>query len=151
MMQEGQQVAFSLAAYDSTLSATIYAIEPSVKEDSRTVMIRAKAPNPQVTLLPGSYAKVKLQLSQADDALMVPTSAIIPELQGHKIYVVEDGKAQERQIQLGTRTEKFAAVEKGLAPGDTVITAGYLLLQPGDPVKVDLSPANATQQTAAKR
>jgi membrane fusion protein (multidrug efflux system) len=140
-LQEGDSVAFTVAGREKPYSARIYAIEPQVNTASRTVDVRARAPNPAGELLPGGFAKVQLNLARSNDAIMIPTSAIIPELKGHKVYVVENGQARERAIKLGTRTEQAAQVTQGLQPNDTLVTAGYLLLKPGEPVRVKLESA----------
>jgi membrane fusion protein (multidrug efflux system) len=77
------------------------------------------------------------------DALAVPAIAVIPELGGTRVFVVEGGRAQPRAVTTGIRTEKVVQVTDGLVPGDLVITTGILLLEPGLAVEVEDEPVPA--------
>jgi membrane fusion protein (multidrug efflux system) len=94
------------------------------------------AANPGGRLLPGGFAEVTLELQRFDAALMVPTQALIPELNGQKVFLVKEGKAVSVPITIGVRTDTRVQVVKGINPGDTVITTGILQLAPGLPVQL---------------
>jgi membrane fusion protein (multidrug efflux system) len=135
-VQPGQTIYFRVAGSDGRATGTIYAVEPKIDPSTRTVLIRARAPNPEGRLAPGAFAEVELILREIPDAIMIPTQALVPDIAGHKVYVVQGGVVGERRVEIGLRTEKDVQIVKGLQAADTVITAGILQLIPGAPVRV---------------
>ena len=133
---EGQTISFRVNGRDSNLKARIYAIEPSIDPSTRTLQIRAMYPNEQEKITPGSFAEVKLNLSKTDQAVMIPSIAVIAELQGKKVFVYRNGKSYPQKIKTGKRTKSMVEVTEGLSPGDTVITKGIQKVRPGAAVKI---------------
>lgn len=129
---------FTTSDSKATNTAKIYAIEPEVEIATRTLKMRAIANNPEGKLFPGSYANVILPLETVNDALMVPSEALIPVQNGKKIFVSEGGKAKEITVEIGSRTGNAVRVLSGLKVGDTVLTYGVMALKNGSPVKVKL-------------
>jgi len=132
------QIKFSVAGSREKYNANVYAIEPGIEATSRTLQLRARAANPSGTIRPGSFASIELPLSILDDALLVPTQAVVPVQNGKKVFVAQQGKAKEVMIETSTRTEKDILVTSGINAGDTVLTTGILTLKEGTPVKVKL-------------
>jgi membrane fusion protein (multidrug efflux system) len=132
----GDRIAFTVEGLPGTYEGTIYAYEPRIDQDTRTLRIRATSPNPQGTLLPGAFADIELIFEEIEDAITVPAIAVIPELGGKKVFVVEDGAAASRSVTTGIRTADRLQVTEGLAPGDTVIVTGIQQLRPGLPVQI---------------
>lgn len=132
----GKTVEFRVAGIDGVRSARVYAIEPSVDPETRTVPVRAISPNPDGALLPGAFADVTLPIRQVENALTVPSIAVIPELGGKKVWVVENGTARPRQIETGIRTGDRVEVTSGLEAGERVIVVGLQLVRPGLEVEV---------------
>ncbi|OYX94350.1 MAG: efflux transporter periplasmic adaptor subunit, partial [Sphingobacteriia bacterium 35-40-5] len=97
------------------------------------------ASNSNGDLLPGSFAKIDLPLSNINDAILIPTESIVPVLQGKKVYVSSKGKAKEVMVETGTRTEKSVLILSGLSIGDTVLTTGIMSLKNDLPVKVKVT------------
>jgi len=114
----------------------VYAIEPHINEETRTLKLRALADNSKGLLLPGQFVKVDLILDSKADALLIPTQAVIPGQRGQTVYVANGGKAKEVSVQTGTRTNLKIEVLSGLQPGDTVITTGILQLRNDLPIQV---------------
>jgi len=135
-VRPGQTVYFRVAGSDGRATGTIYAVEPKIDPSTRTVLIRARAPNPEGRLAPGAFAEVELVLREIPDAMMVPSEALIPDIDGHKVYVVEGGVAGVRRVEIGIRTEKDVQIVKGLQAADTVITTGILQVVPGAPLRI---------------
>jgi membrane fusion protein (multidrug efflux system) len=135
-VRTGQTVYFKVAGVEGRAAGTIYAIEPKIDPSTRTVLIRARAPNPEGRYAPGAFADVELVLREIADAIMIPTQALVPDLSGHKVYLVQGGAAAERRVEIGLRTEKDVQIVRGLEDADTVITAGILQLVPGAPVRL---------------
>ena len=131
----------------------IYALEPSVDEKTRTVVVRAQIPNQHAKLRPGMFARVNVLLETRSAAILVPEQAIWP--QGHDAFVfkVADGKAMLTKVELGVRRPGEVEVVKGLTPTDMVVTDGQMKLKDGAPVMVlppPPAPAAAANGAAPK-
>lgn len=129
-------LSFTVAGTTQKYTARVYAIEPEIAVDTRTLQIRAIAENKDGKLLPGSFANVELPLSTIKDALIVPSEAIVPVQNGKKVFITENGTAKEVMVETETRTAKDILVLKGLKAGDTVLTTGVMALKNDTKVKV---------------
>jgi len=138
-LKTNSNISFNIDGNNKTYTGKIFAIEPGINEQTRTLQIKALAPNPSNELLPGSFAKVKLSLSAIKDAILIPTEAVIPVLKGKMVYVTKNGKAQQVPIETGTRTANEILVLSGLNVGDTVLTTGAMALKPDAAVKVNIA------------
>ncbi len=125
--------------------------EPQVDPRTGTFSVRAEMPNPENTLLPGQFTKVKLLLDVREDAVSVPMKAVIIEKGGAYIYVVRKNQTVEKRfIELGPEQDNQVVVERGLAPGEEIVTEGYHKLSPGMKVQISNGPAKpANAQPAA--
>lgn len=117
-------------------SGAIYAIEPAVDEQTRTVLLRARVPNPDVRLKPGMFARVSLVLGMRENALVVPEQALVPRGNDNYVFRIVDGKAALARVELGARRPGEVEIISGLAAGDRIVVDGQLKLKPGVPVKV---------------
>jgi membrane fusion protein (multidrug efflux system) len=139
-IQVGDSIEFRVKGGDDPYAAVVYAIEPSVDRNTRSLRLRAQRPNPDGHLLPGAFADVSLAVREVDDALTVPSIAVVPELGGKKVFVVEDGRAEPRLVHTGIRTEAEVQVTSGLEPGERVIVSGIQQLRAGRAVEVMETP-----------
>jgi membrane fusion protein (multidrug efflux system) len=137
-VQKGTLIKFSVEGNDSSFTGHIYAIEPRIDPATRNVSLRAVCPNPRGVLIPGSFAKVDIILDRIQNALVIPSEAIIPVMNGEKVFFCRNGKARSQIIQTGIRTEREVEVTAGLNPGDTLITTGLLQLREDADVKIRL-------------
>lgn len=133
-LRPGAEISFRLSGNTTRFRGAVYAIEPKIDPTTRTVLLRARCPNPGGTIMPGGFAEVELSLKEIPDALMIPTEALIPDLQGQKVFLARNGAADQSRVETGLRTEKLIQVTSGLRAGDTVITSGILQLAPGMPI-----------------
>jgi len=136
-LEVGGTVEFRTRGSQRPHVGTIFAIEPRVDRDTRSLTLRARSPNPDGTLVPGAFADVEIVVRQIEDALAVPSRAVIPELGGKKVFVYEDGKAQPRSVETGLRGEETLQVTRGLEPGERVIVTAIQRLRPGLPVEIE--------------
>lgn len=132
----GTRINFRLDGSDEQFSATVVAKEPNIDANTRTLKLKASAPNPQGRILPGAFTNISVNLSEYDKAIMIPTQAIIPELNGKKVYVYKSGKAEAVTVETGVRQDTYIQVTNGLHSGDTLITTGVLLIKPGSDVTI---------------
>lgn len=136
VVQQGNRLNFNVQGQEDDFEAQIYAIEPRINTQTRTLTMRALADNPEGNLLPGAFANIELVLEEIEDALMIPAISVIPELEGQKVFMLKDGVVQDQSISTGIRTESTVQVTEGLAPGDTVLTTGLLQVRNGMDIKV---------------
>ena len=118
-------------------NAKVYAVESKVELETRTLNVRAIFPNERQTILPGRLLNVEIVTKEIENALTVPSEAVIPEMGKYIVYVYKNGNARATEINMGLRTEKFVQVLEGLNQGDTVITTGVMQLRTGMKVLID--------------
>lgn len=137
-VRPGKVIRFTIENDPRVLNGEVYAVEPQIDLNTRTLKVRALADNPEGLLLPGQFVRVELILETIENALLVPSEALVPELQGHKVYLASTGKARESVVEIGLRTDRFVEVVRGLQTGDTLITTGILQLRQGIPVQLSI-------------
>jgi membrane fusion protein, multidrug efflux system len=109
-------------------------IDNAVDTSTGTIKLKATFDNRDSQLWPGQFVTVVLTL-ETDRATVAPTEAIQNGQQGQYVYVVKDSKVELRPVTPGRTVEGKTVIEKGLAPGDTVVTDGHLRLFPGAQIK----------------
>lgn len=134
-IRPGASLLFRVAGSDQPFRAEVYAIEPQVSLDTRTLQVRARTPNADEALRPGGFANVELVVEEVADAIAVPAIAVMPDIEGSKVFVVEGGRVAERRVETGIRTAETVQITDGLAEGDEVVTSGLQQLRPGAPVR----------------
>lgn len=132
----GDEIKFNVQGVDSTFTGEVYAIEPRINTETRTLQIRAISENSEQLLYPGAFANITLILDKIDDALMVPSISIIPGLNSQKVFVVNDGIVEERIIRSGIRNSEKVQVVEGLQQGDIILTTGLLQVRTGMEVNI---------------
>jgi membrane fusion protein (multidrug efflux system) len=135
-VKKGDNVKFKVTGDDKTYIGKIYAIEPKIDPLSRTLKIRGIYNNTGNNIFPGSFADVELVLKEIEDAIMIPTHALVPELKGQKVFLYKNGRAFPQSVETGIRKEETVQITSGLRSKDTLITSGILQLRPGMPVTV---------------
>lgn len=136
-VKNGTKIQFTTEIKDKIFEGTVYAINPKIDENTRTLQIRAIAKNPNGELVPGSFAKVSILLKQKNEALQIPTESIITDASGSIVYKINNGKAIYSNIRIGIRGEKYVEVLEGLSLGDTLVVSGVVQLRPNTPVKIN--------------
>lgn len=110
--------------------------EPQVDPNTGTFSVRARMPNPERSILPGQFTKVRVLLDVREDATVVPLKGVIIEKGGAYIYVMrQDSTVEKRFIELGPEIDNRVVVERGLASGENVVIEGQHKLTPGMKVR----------------
>jgi membrane fusion protein (multidrug efflux system) len=133
----GDSVGFRIKGMDEEIQGKIYASEPAIDPETRSLTLRALAPNPSGTLLPGSFAEVEVAIREVADAISLPAVAVVPELGGKKVFLYGDGVAQTRIVETGIRTEERVQITRGLEPGERVIVSNIARLRAGTEVEIE--------------
>ena len=103
-----------------------------------SLQLRAELPNAQVKLLPGLYAKVKVDYGDPREAILIPNATIQTDQQGDYVFIVDEAnKAVRRNIKRGQRFSHLIEVTSGIAANDTVIVNGFINVRPGQVVSAE--------------
>jgi membrane fusion protein, multidrug efflux system len=145
-VKDGQTLQITLDALpDKAYDGRVFAINPLIDANGRSIVIRAQVPNRDGKLRPGMFARVRLFISGSKDTLVVPEEALFPVGDDKFVYKVVDGKALRQKIEIGQRRDGKVEVVNGLGVDDVVVTAGVIKLRDGAQVTV----ANALAPAAA--
>jgi membrane fusion protein, multidrug efflux system len=135
-LKTGIDVAIQTGDSDKDRKGSVYAVESKIDPLTRTIKARAKIPNSDGKLIPGSYAKVEIILSELPDAIVIPSGAVIPQIDGNIAYLCKGGKANSVPIKTGIRTDTDVQILEGISANDTLITSGLLQLTNDKNVKI---------------
>lgn len=133
---KGYNVSFRVDGGEQNHKATVMATENSVDQNTRTLRVRAVVNEQHPELVPGVFAKVNLQLGKNDQALLVPSQAIIPAARNKQVILFRKDSAQYTVVETGIRDSAFVEVTKGLKVGDTVVTTGLMAIRPNAKIKI---------------
>lgn len=142
-LKPGQQVTVLVDAYPNRgFTGSVYAIEPGIDDQTRTILLRARVANAELRLRPGMFARVQLQLGVREKAVWVPEAAIVPR--GQDLYVFrvvggtaagpDGGKVELVKVRTGARKVGEVEIVKGIDGGDLVVTEGTQKIGPGSSV-----------------
>ena len=136
VINDGDQIFFTTDASENVYEGRVYAVEPQIDQATRTLKIRAVSDNTKGELFPGLFAKVEVVLDHKENALMVPSIAVVNDLSGHKVFLERDGQVVEQKVEVGIRTATEIEIIGGIDANDTVITSGLLQIRPGSLVEI---------------
>ncbi len=131
-VRKGQTMTLAVDAFEGrTFTGRVVRIGPSLNEQTRALTVEAEVGNPGNQLRPGMFAKSRLITAKDAPAVMVPQRAVISVAGLNKVYVIENGKAVERIIKVGTNDGDLVEVTDGVKDGETVATSNMDKLQTG--------------------
>lgn len=134
-VQVGQTVSATTSAWpDRNFSGRIARIAPSVTANSRTLSVEAEIENSSGILKPGQFATVRILQPKPVAAVLVPSRAVVTEAGVSRVYVIKDGRAEQRLVQLGQTEGDLIQVKTGVTADEKVATSN--LEQLGDGVAV---------------
>jgi RND family efflux transporter MFP subunit len=157
----GRRVQIEVEAYaNQTFPSTITRISPSVDVESRSFTVESSVPNPKGLLKPGFFAKATILTGMEKNVPFVPEEAVASFAGIVKVYVIAEGKAEERRVKTGARTDGRVEILEGVKVGESVATSNLNQLATGTAVVVQsgsrnsLAPAkgeNGRPEGAAKK
>ncbi len=111
-------------------------LEPSLRTETSSRQIRVTFSNPQRTLLPGQFVKVRFTGDTKTDAVLIPQRAVLQGPQGPFVYVVnQENKVEIRDVAASDWKGDRWLIDRGLHTGDRVVVNGLMKVSPGAPVK----------------
>jgi membrane fusion protein (multidrug efflux system) len=134
-LRAGQTVQFTVAAQPNRVfRAIVEFIDPVVQDESRTIVVKARAPNPDRVLRPGMFIEARLATETRANSVVIPEDAVQPLRTANVVWVVSNGKASRRVVTLGTRAQGIVEVLGGISPGEAVVVGGLERMAEGMPV-----------------
>jgi multidrug efflux pump subunit AcrA (membrane-fusion protein) len=131
----GQSVSAMTSAWpDKNFSGRVARIAPNVTANSRTLTVEAEIDNGSGALKPGQFATVRILQPRPVPAVLVPSRAVATDTGVSRVYVIKDGHAEQRIVQLGQTEGDLVQVKSGVAADEKVATSN--LDQLGDGVAV---------------
>jgi RND family efflux transporter MFP subunit len=134
LVREGSTVKVHIQATGEEFTGKVIRYTREVSTDTRTMLTEVDVNNPTLALTPGMYADVTFTLQQKDNALVVPTSAVMQGDQPSVLIVNNDHRIEKRNITLGIVSANLQEITSGLNPGDQVVVGGQSVLQVGEQV-----------------
>jgi len=132
----GQSVSATTSAWpDKSFSGHIARIAPNVTANSRTLTVEAEIENGSGALKPGQFATVRILQPRSVAAVLVPSRAVVSDAGVNRIYVIKNGHAEQRLVQLGQTEGDLVQVKTGVAADEKVATSNLEQLGDGVPVK----------------
>jgi RND family efflux transporter MFP subunit len=136
-MQVGREVDLRFSAYPGKVfKGKVSAISPIVNPEYKTCKVFVDVENPEEELKPGMHAEVEIAAEIHKNKLLVPQDAILTRSQRKLLFVVEDGLAKWRYIEIGLENEEYAEVLDGVKEGEQVIVEGHFTLAHDARVKI---------------
>lgn len=135
-VKRGDNVTFRVDGGQRNHAAVVIATENSVEQTTRTLRIRALVNRVDAELVPGVFARVNLQLGKTENALLVPTQALISTALNKQVAVLKKDSVVFNVVETGARDSILVQITHGLKAGDTIVTTGLMILRPNSKVNV---------------
>ncbi|MGM0453295.1 MAG: efflux RND transporter periplasmic adaptor subunit [Thermodesulfobacteriota bacterium] len=131
-VQKGQQVELTVSAFpEEKFSGSVYFISPHIRQDTRSLLVKAHIENDDLRLSPGGFGAVELVTATRSDRPVIPEEALVPTRTGYMVFVVKDQRAKGREVDIGLRNPGIVEITGGLEPGETIVRAGHISVNEG--------------------
>ena len=136
------------AAPGRSFNGRIAQISPYIDPQTATFPVRIRVTDTGGLLRPGMFARVAIIYERKTDALQIPRTALLDSEGPPKVFVVQNGKAAERAVQLGLSNGAMVEVVSGLKDGEQVVVVGQGAVKPGAAVRIVNTPAQPAAREA---
>lgn len=134
-IKNGQSISLQTTAYpDKNFAGTIVRTAPNLNPTSRTLTVEAEVENSGGFLKPGQFATVRIAQSEAKPTVMIPATAVKTEGDTNSVFVVKDGRAEQRTVTLGVLENGKIEVKQGIQENEAVVVGN--LNQVSDGIQV---------------
>jgi membrane fusion protein (multidrug efflux system) len=135
-IKPGQLVELTVrSAPDRTFEGRVSYVSPAVRPSTRDFIVKATAPNVEHRLKPGLFGRATVIVEEHKDRPTIPEEALIPSREGYRVFVVENGTARQRDVNVGFRRPGEVEISEGLSIGEEVIRTGHMKVSDGDRVR----------------
>lgn len=136
-MKVGREADVSFSAYPGKIfKGEVEAISPVINPEDKTCTVHILVENPKEEIKPGMHADVEIAADIYTDRLLVPQEAVLVRGGRKLVFVVEEGLAKWRYVEVGLENEDFAEVLDGVKEGEKVIVEGHFTLAHDAKVRV---------------
>lgn len=136
LVRNGQAVSIQTTAYpDRNFAGTIVRTSPNLNATSRTLIVEAEVENVGGLLKPGQFATVRITQSTPKPTVMIPVSAVKTEGETNKVFVIKNGRAEERIVKLGVLENERIEVQQGVQENEQVAVGNIGQIYDGVTVK----------------
>ena len=133
----GKKILFKTETSEKEHEAVVYAVDSKVDFATRTVVVRGMYNNTKENLKSGMFVRLTLVTDISSNVILIPTEAIVPEMDGKKVWIVSEGKAQSRPVTTGFRSNNNIEILSGLEVGDSVMITGLMQVREGSNIKAE--------------
>ena len=149
VVNEGLEIEASGAAWPNRIfRGAVISVDSRVDPMTRSLAAVAELPNEDGDLKPGMFLQVVIA-RRREDVVLAAEAALVPRQGRQYVYVVDEGRALEREVKLGTRSPGQVEIVTGLEAGEEIVTQGVQRLRDGLPVRVADAPAGRGAPGAA--
>jgi len=142
-LREGLAVRATAPAFPGrSFAGKVSSIDSRVDMNTRSVTVRALLANEDGALRPGMFLNVSLANDERE-ALVIPEEALTPEAERQYVFVVNEGRAERREVRIGGRRPGSVEVLAGLEAGERVVVEGTQKVRDGAPVQTTEMAADA--------
>ena len=140
VVAEGMAIEASGAAWPNRLFAgRVISVDSRVDPMTRSLAVVAELPNDDGDLKPGMFLQVEIP-RRREGVVLAAESALVPRQGRQFVFVVDEGRAMEREVKLGTRLPGRVEIIAGLDAGEEIVTQGVQRLRDGLPVRMANAP-----------
>ncbi|WP_430883016.1 efflux RND transporter periplasmic adaptor subunit [Fusibacter sp. JL216-2] len=137
-LKKGEKIQGLVPAVSSELiEGTIDWVSPAADLQTRLFPVRVVFDNPDHLVKPGMFVDVKLNISEASQAIVVPSTAILDRTDGKVVYVSENGVAKLQYVETGFDNGEYTVINSGLEPGDELVIEGQQFIEDGTPLNIN--------------
>lgn len=135
-IKQGQTVSLTTSAWpDRSFNGHIARLSPNVTASSRTLSVEAEIENSSSALKPGQFATVRILLPQSAAAVLAPARAVRTESGVSRVFVIKNGHAEQRLVQLGQSEGDLVEIKTGVSPDEQVATSNVDQLSDGAAIR----------------
>ncbi len=136
LVKIGQSVSAQVSAYpDRSFAGTVVRISPNLNSTSRTLTVEAEIENVGGLLKPGQFATVRITQTTPKPTVMIPVAAVKADGDTNKVFVVKEGRAEERIVKTGVLENNLIEIQQGLQENEAVAVTNVGQLYDGVSVR----------------
>ncbi len=135
-LRAGMEAHVFVQASGQPRAGVVHQIKPAADLRTRAFEVTVEVPNPDRHLLPGMIGQVEIAIDGGAEAIVLPQYVLVTRLEGNGVFVVEEGVAHWRSVDVDSVVHDQAVIRSGVRSGDEVVVTGHRELADGDALLV---------------
>jgi membrane fusion protein, multidrug efflux system len=136
-IRAGQAALIRVEGAGSAVRGRVARVRPVVDPGSGTVQVTVEVdPAADASLRAGQFVNVEIVTETLAERITLPRTAVLVDAARPRVYVVQEGRAVEREVVLGVSEGNQVEIREGVQPGDSIVVVGQDALRPGNPVRL---------------